>query len=113
MSDEDLRQMTDWRLASVRAVAGVLENHDSPQDRALDRLDRALVVGLDGEQTRLRRGHGRQLLERRRGAVVVDLDAVQVNGRAERGLKKGCQRGLNICEPHRYEPCSGNSKGRH
>src|SRR4051812_1102966 len=49
-------------------------------DRLLDRLDRALVVGLDGQQPGFGRVDGRQLLERRLRAVVVDDDAVEQRG---------------------------------
>ena len=41
-------------------------------DRLLDRLDRGLVVGLDGQQPRLGRGDRRELVQRRLRAVVVD-----------------------------------------
>ena len=59
-------------------------------DRLLDRLDRARVVGLHGEQARLGRVDRRELLERRRRAVVVDDDAVE-------------QRRAGAAGPHRAE----------
>src|SRR3954454_20943627 len=46
-------------------------------DGLLDRLDRALVVGLDGQQPRLGRVDRGELLERGLRAVVVDDDAVE------------------------------------
>src|ERR671936_797101 len=54
-------------------------------DRALDRLQRVGVEGLNGEQSRLGRVDRGELLERRLLAVVVDLDAVEQRGRRAAG----------------------------
>src|SRR5207253_2863518 len=43
------------------------------------------VVGGDREETRLRRGDARELLEGSLGAVVVDHDAVEQRGRCAAG----------------------------
>src|SRR5919201_1591325 len=54
-------------------------------DRALDRLQRVGVEGLNGEQSRLGRVDRGELLERRLLAVIVDLDAVEQRGRRAAG----------------------------
>src|SRR5262249_29178268 len=46
-------------------------------DRLLDGLERALVPRLDRDHARLGHVDVRHLRERRRGAVVIDLQAVQ------------------------------------
>ena len=68
-----LRDRQADHLAVVRrrqAEVGLL-------DRPLDRLQRARVERLDGQEARLGRVDRRELLERRLLAVVVDLNAVQ------------------------------------
>src|SRR3954453_3387802 len=63
--------------ADDRAVVVRRQAEVGLHDRPLDRLDRALVVGLHGDQPRLGRVDRRQLPQRREGSVVVDADAVQ------------------------------------
>ena len=67
------------------AVVGGVQPEVGVADRLLDRLDRGLVVGLDGQQLRLGRVDRGQLAQRRRRAVVVDLDAVQQRRRRPAG----------------------------
>lgn len=55
-------------VARVEAEAGV-------DDRILDVLQTRLVKGLDDERASVRRGHGREVLQWRGGAVVLDGDA--------------------------------------
>src|SRR3954454_960910 len=58
-------------------VVGRVEPEIRVADRLLDRLDRVGVEGLHGEQLRVCGVDRRELLERRRRAVVVDGDAVE------------------------------------
>ncbi len=77
----ELRDRQADQLAVVRgrqAEVGLL-------DRPLDRLDRARVVRLDGQEARLGDVDRRELLERRLLAVVVDLDAVEERRRGASG----------------------------
>src|SRR5215207_4962973 len=71
-----LGQLGD-RKADQLAVVGGREPDVGLHDRPLDRLDRALVVRLDGQQARLGGVDRRELLQRRLRAVVVDHDAVE------------------------------------
>src|SRR4051794_782946 len=70
--------------ADELAVVGRVQAEVGVADRLLDRLDRVLVVGLHGQQLRLG-VDARELLERRRRAVVVDVDAVEQRGRRAAG----------------------------
>ena len=73
----ELRDRQADHLAVVRrrqAEVGLL-------DRLLDRLDRGRVERLDRQQARLGRVDRRDVLERRRRAVVVDGDPVEQRGR--------------------------------
>src|SRR5581483_10876042 len=77
----ELRYRQPDELAVVRggeAEVGLL-------DRLLDRSDRARVEGLDGEHARLGDADGRELLQRRLRAVVVDFDAVEQRRRGAAG----------------------------
>src|SRR6185312_11839344 len=74
-----LRELGDRKADEVAVVAGG-QAHIGFEYRPLDRLDRALVVGLDGEKPRLGRGHRGQLLERSRGSVIVHADPVKEYG---------------------------------
>ena len=77
-----LRQLRD-RQADDFAVVRRREAEVGLEDRALDRLDRAGIVRLHRDHARLGDVDRRELLERRRRPVVVDLDAVeQRRGRA-------------------------------
>src|SRR4051794_8059724 len=60
-----------------RAVVVRREAEVGLHDRAFDRLDRALVVRLDGQHPRLGGRDRGELLERGLAAVVIDGDAVQ------------------------------------
>src|SRR3954451_20896774 len=71
-----LGQLRDLQ-ADDRAVVVRRQAEVGLHDRPLDRLDRALVVRLDGDQPRLGRVDRRHLAQRRLRAVVVDADAVQ------------------------------------
>src|SRR3954454_391650 len=81
---DDLDELAAALLVELRhlqadqlAVVVGREPNVGLHDRLLDRLDRALVVGLDGQQPRLGGVDGGELLERRLRAVVVDDDAVE------------------------------------
>src|SRR5215218_6628725 len=71
-----LGELWDLQADDVAVVVG-RQPDVGLEDRALDRLDRVLVVRLHREQAGLRGGDRRQLLERRHGAVVVDHDPVE------------------------------------
>src|SRR5829696_2359605 len=71
-----LRQLRD-RQTDDLAVVRRRETEIGLEDRALDRLDRSRVVRLHGDHARLGDVDRRELLERRRRPVVVDLDAVE------------------------------------
>lgn len=58
------------------SLAGLRPRSDS-ENRPLYGSDGALVERLDNEETWLRDREGCQLLERRLGAVVVDVDAME------------------------------------
>src|SRR3954447_532201 len=79
-----LCQLRD-READQLAVVRGLEPEVRLLDRLLDRLDRGRVERLDGEHARLGHVDRRQVLERRRGSVVVDLDPVEQRGRRTAG----------------------------
>src|SRR5579862_5947362 len=69
----ELRDRQANHLAVVRRREAEIRLHD----RLLDTLERRRVERLDREQSRLGRADRRHVLERRRGAVVVDLDPVE------------------------------------
>src|SRR5215210_2180215 len=71
-----LGELGDLQADDVAVVVG-RQPDVGLEDRALDRLDRVLVVRLHGQQAGLRGGDRRELLERRHRAVVVDHDPVQ------------------------------------
>src|SRR4051794_14162969 len=73
------------RQADEVAVVRRVEPQVGVADRLLDRLDRARIEGLHREQLRLGRVDRRQLLERRRRAVVLDVDAVEERRRRAAG----------------------------
>jgi hypothetical protein len=54
-----------------------LSPRSASRDRARDVVDRGLVERVDDEDARLRDGEVRELLDRRRGAVVLHDDAVE------------------------------------
>src|SRR5215208_5436878 len=79
-----LGQLRD-RKADELAVVRRLQTEVGLLDRLLDRLDRGRVERLDGEHARLGDVDRRQVLERRRRPVVVDLDPVEQRGRRPAG----------------------------
>src|SRR4051794_21189245 len=74
----ELRDLQPDHRAVVRGRQAEVGLHD----RLLDRLDRRLVVGRHRQQARLGCRDVRQLLERGRGPVVVDVDAIEQRRRS-------------------------------
>src|SRR5947209_1428274 len=82
-----LRQLRD-RQADELAVVRRRQPEVRLLDRLLDRADRARVERLDREHPRIRDADRRQLLERRRRPVVLDLDAVEQRRRGASGAHR-------------------------
>ena len=76
--DEDERREVE---SQDLAVARRIDTEVRALNRLLDRLQRALVVGIDHEGARLGNGNAGNLLQGHLGAEVVDAEAVDECGR--------------------------------
>jgi hypothetical protein len=67
------------------------------EDRLLNRTQRAAIPGLDDDRVRLGHADARELVERRRRAVVLDRDALDQGGRRAAGSDR-CEVSLERLE---------------